>query len=61
MRSKENSIEPRPDTRICVVQRISVGMKKCDRDGSERKSKAVKKESRTSGQTDMTDLHCLQT
>ena len=61
MRSGENSIEQRPDTRICVVQRISDGMKECEGDGCQRKSKAVEKECRTSGcQTDMTDHRCLQ-
>ena len=53
MRSKESSIEQRPDTRICVVQRISDGMKECEGDGCRRKSEAVEKECRTSGgQTD---------
>ena len=43
--------------RICIVQRISDGMKECEGDGSQRKSEAVEKECRTSGgQTDMTDL-----
>ena len=61
MRSRESSIEQRPDTRICIVQRISDGMKECEGDGSQRKSEAVEKECRTSGgQTDITDLHCLQ-
>ena len=62
MSSGENSIGQRPDTRICVVQRISDGMKKeCEGDGSQRKSEAVEKEYRTSGgQTDMMDHRCLQ-
>ena len=61
MRSGESSIEQRPDTRICVVQRISDGMKECEGDGCQRKSEAVEKECRTSGsQTDMTDHRCLQ-
>ena len=61
MRSGESSIEQRPDTRICVVQRISDGMKECKGDGCQRKSEAVEKECRTSGgQTDMMDRHCLQ-
>ena len=47
MRSGENSIEQRPDTRICVVQRISDGMKECEGDGCQRKSTAVEKECRT--------------
>ena len=56
----ESSIEQRPDMRICVVQRISDGMKECEGDRSQRKSEAVEKECRTSGgQTDMTD-NCLQ-
>ena len=56
MRSGENSIEQRLDARICVVQRISDGMKECEGDGSQRKSEAVEKECRTSGgQTDMKD------
>ena len=56
MRSGESSIEQRPDTRICVVQRISNGMKECKRDGSQRKREAVEKECRTTGgQTDVTD------
>ena len=60
MRSGESSIEQRPDTRICVVQRISDGMKECEGDGSQRKSEGVEKECRTSGgQTDMTDHSCL--
>ena len=59
MRSGETSIEQRPDMRICVVQRILGGMKKCEGDGSQRKSEAVEKECRTSGgQRDMTDLRC---
>ena len=54
-------MEQRPDTRICDVQRISDGMKDCEEDGSQRKTKAVEKEYRTSGgQTDMTDHRCLQ-
>ena len=61
MRSGESSIEQRPDTRIYVVQRISDGMKECEGDGRQRKSEAVEKECRTSGdQTDMTDHRCLQ-
>ena len=61
MRSVESSIEQRPDTRICVVQRISDGMKECEGDGCQRKSEAVEKEWRTSGgQKDMTDHRCLQ-
>ena len=60
MRSGESSIEQRPDTRICVVQNISDGMKKCEADGCQRRSEAVEKECRTSGQTDMTDHRCLQ-
>ena len=56
VRSGESSIEQRPDTRICVVQRISDGIKECEGDGSQRKSEAVEKECRTSGgQRDMTD------
>ena len=49
MRSGESSIEQTPDTRICVVQRISDGMKECEGNGSQRKSEAVGKECRTSG------------
>ena len=61
MKSGESSIEQRPDTRICVVQRISDGMKECEGDGCQRKSEAVEKECRTSGgQSDMTDYRCLQ-
>ena len=61
VRFGESSIEQRPDTRICVVQRISDGMKECEGDGYQRKSAAVEKECRTSGgQTDMTDYRCLQ-
>ena len=61
VRSGESSIEQRPDTRICVVQRISDRMKECEGDGCQRKSAAVEKECRTSGgQTDMTDHRCLQ-
>ena len=41
MRSGESSIEQKPDTRICVVQRISYGMKECEGDGCPRKSAAV--------------------
>ncbi|WP_419584429.1 hypothetical protein, partial [Thiolapillus sp.] len=41
LRSGESSIEQRPDTRICVVQRISDGMKECEGDGYQRKSEAV--------------------
>ena len=56
MRSGESSIEQRPDTRICVVQRIPDEMKACEGDGCQRKSEAVEKECRTSGgQTDMKD------
>ena len=44
MRSGESSIEQWPDTRICVVQRISNGMKECEGDGCQRKSEAVEKE-----------------
>ena len=59
MKSRESSIEQRPDTR-CIVQRISDGMKECEGDGSQRKSEAVEKECRTSGgQTDMTDHRCV--
>ena len=43
-----------------VVQRISDRMKECEGDGSQRKSEAVEKECRTSGQIYMTDLRCLQ-
>ena len=61
MRSGESSIEQRPDTRICVVQRMSDGMKGCEGDGSQRKGEVAEKECRTSGdQTDMTDHRCLQ-
>ena len=61
MRSGESSIEQRPDTRICVVRRISGGMKEGKGDGSQRKSEAVEKECRTSGgQTDMMDQCRLQ-
>ena len=61
MRSGESSIEQRPDMRICVVQRISDGMKECEGDGCQRKSTAVEKECRPSGgQTDMADHRCLQ-
>ena len=61
MRSGESSIEQRPDTRICLVQRISDRMKECELDVSQRKSEVVEKEFRTSGgQTDMTDHRCLQ-
>ena len=57
----ESSIEQQPDTRICVVQRISNGLKEWEGDGCQRKSEAVEKECRTSGgQTDMMDHHCLQ-
>ena len=42
--SGESSIGPRPDRKICVVQRISHGMRGCEGDGSQRKSKAVEKE-----------------
>ena len=57
MRSGESSIEQRPDTRICVVRRISDGMKECEGDGCQRKSEAVEKEYRTlGGQTDMDGL-----
>ena len=59
-RERESSIQQRPDTRICVVQRISNGMKECEGDGCQRKSEAVEKECRTSGQTDMRDHRCLQ-
>ena len=55
MISGESSIEQRPDRRLCVVQRISDGMKECEGDGSQRKSEAVEEECRSSGgQTDMT-------
>ena len=61
MRSGESSIEQRPDTRICIMQRISDGMKEYEGDGCQRKSEAVGKECRTSrGQTDMTNHRCLQ-
>ena len=61
MRSGESSLEQMPDTRICVVQRISDGMKECEEDGSQKKSGAVEKECRTSGgQTDVTGNRCLQ-
>ena len=62
MRSGESSIEQRPDTKICVVERISDGMKECEGDGCQRKNEAVEKECKTSGgQTDMTYHRCLQT
>ena len=61
MRSGESSIEQRPDAIICVVQRISDGMKECEGDESQRKSEAVQKEYRTTGgRTDMTVHRCLQ-
>ena len=61
VRSGESSVEQRPDTRMCVVQRISDEMKECEGDGCQRKSEAVEKECRTAeGQTDMTDHSCLQ-
>ena len=61
MKLGENAKEQRPDTRICLVKRISGGMKECEGDGCKRKSEAVEKECRTSGgQTDMTDHRCLQ-
>ena len=61
MRSGESSIEQRPDTKICVVERISDGMKGCEGDGCQGKSEAVEKECRTlGGQTDMTDHRCLR-
>ena len=41
MRSGESSIDKRPHTRICVVQRISVGMKECERYGLQKKIEAV--------------------
>ena len=51
------SIGQRPDRRICIVHSISDRMKECKGDGSQRKSKAVRKECRTlGGQTEMTDL-----
>ena len=49
MKSGESSIEQRPDTRICVVRRISDEMKECKGDESQRKSEAVEKGCRTSG------------
>ena len=49
MRSGETSIEQRPDMRICVVQRILDGMKKCTADGSQRKREDVENKCRTSG------------
>ena len=56
MTSEESSIEQMPDTRSCVVQKISDGTKECEGDGCQRNSEAVEKECRTSGgQTDMTD------
>ena len=58
---RRSEIGQRPDTRICLVQRISDGMKECEGDGCQRKGAAVEKECRTSGgQTDMTDHRCLQ-
>ena len=36
----------RPDRKICVVRRISDGMKECKGNGSQRKSEAVEKECR---------------
>ena len=48
VRSGESSIEQRPVMRICIVQRISDGMKECEGDRSQRKSKVVEKECRTS-------------
>ena len=47
MRSGESSVEQRPDTRICVVQRILDGMKECEGDGCQRKSEAVEKDRRS--------------
>ena len=61
MRSGESSIEQRPDTRICVGQRISDRMKECEGDRRQKKSEAVEKECKTSGgQTDRRDFYCLQ-
>ena len=61
MRLGESSIEQRPDTRICVVQRISDGMNECRGDRSQSKSEAVEKECRNKGgQTVVMDHHCLQ-
>ena len=48
MRLGESSIEQRPVMRICIVQRISDGMKECEGDRSQRKSEVVEKECRTS-------------
>ena len=57
MSSGKSSIEQRPDRSICVVRRISGGMMECEGDGSQRKSEAVEKKCKTSGdQIDMTDL-----
>ena len=61
MRSVESSIQRTPDTKICVVQRISDGTNECKGDGNRRKSETVEKECRTSGgQTNMTDHRSLQ-
>ena len=61
MRSGESFIEQRPDTKICVVERISDGMKECEGDGCQRKNEAVEKECKTSGgQANMTDLRGLR-
>ena len=60
MRSGESSVEQRTDTRMCVLQRIPGGIKKCEGDGSQMNRETVEKECRTSGvQADMTDIHCL--
>ena len=43
VRSGESFIEQRPDTRICVVQRISDKMRECEGDGSQRKSEVSRR------------------
>ena len=44
VRRGDSSKEQRPYARICVVQKISDGIKECEGDGSQRESKAVEKE-----------------
>ena len=48
VRLEDSSIEQRPDTRICIVRRISDGMKEGKGDGSQRiSSSAVLREKST--------------
>ena len=60
VKSGESFIEQRPDTRICVVQRISDGMKEREGAGVRGRSKLSRRNVELQVRHDMTDHRCLQ-